>query len=175
MNQILLLQLMALSCVQVLLYRTSPRKVLDYFFPIWCFYTLAFAAAQAVWLLCGVAKIQFYYFPLLSIILFLLFSSHGDWLPSFDKKLPGLPPFYLTTAVWWPLAGYSIFEPSASFLTAPFYFAEGALWSVLAVSFLLVMSGIKERLELADLPKGLPEDAILVLSAGFLSAAFSFF
>ena len=160
--------------LQVVCYDISIRKAIEGYWFLALFYFTTCLFVQGVIIICNQLGIGFYEIPLLVIAAFLILNRGIRKVPSFKKLTYELPHFYLFSAlivifIWYShLSGFSILMLRENTLEAMFW----SLWSAL---LLPVFAGLKERLELMDIPENFPVQGLLLIAVSFLILSFSFF
>ena len=161
-----LVSLMGLSLVQLVLYRIDSRRVVQHVWVLILFYLVIFYFAKGLQIFSGLFAISFYELPLFALILMLVFGGGIKRLLVFQKKNNDSRNFYFFSGLWLGLLWLGPFSQATPL--------EGLGESLLATLFLIIMAGIKERLELLQMPASLKGLPILFISGGTFLLGFIF-
>lgn len=159
--------ILGLVLAQVWMYRVASRRALLKFWTLIFFYLLLFSFMEGLRLFCAFFSASFYELPFFLLIVFLVFGRTWRALPEFEKREKIAPNFYLLSGFWMGMIWFGFFQDQ-NILGA-------SAWSLIAAILLPVLAGIRERLELLDIPRPFQGFPILAISAMILLLGFLFF
>ena len=157
---------MGLALAQVSFYRVTSRQALQSFWVLVLFYLLIFYFVKGLEIFCVLFSIPFYEIPFFTVTLFIVFGRGIKGLAHFQKVNSQIPDFYLLSGLWIGLLWLGSFSQVSLF--------EGLAQSLFGAFFFLILTGIKERLEILDTPMGFKGLPALLISAGTFLLTFLF-
>ncbi len=168
------LSYMSFVCAQIIFYDISMKRALHSYWFLGLFYFLVFSCVQGLVIFCKYFSISFFILPLGCILCFFFLKNGLKQVPQFKEKLFAWPNFYLFSSLWLSLVWIGYLSNQVIF-TARYNFIEAFVWSWFCAVLFPILAGIKERLELMDIPPGFSSTGIFFVAAGFILLALSFF
>ncbi|GEM_PF-3623652 len=164
----------SLVLAQIIFYEISSKQALRSCWFLSLFYLLVFTCVQGLVIFCRLFSIAFFVLPILSVMCSFFLGRGLKRIPQFQKKYFALPNFYFFSSLWLSLI-WSGYLSDQAVLNAKYNLIEGFVWSWFLAVLFPILAGIKERLELTDLPSGFSSTGLLMVAAGFILLALSFF